>query len=1056
MKTKKNKFIRLIIWIVSVVLLLMAITPLLFTNLASEKIKELANRNLDGKLDYKSARLSFFSHFPSLTLSLYEFQLYGSQPFEKDTLLAANEIAFGLNLRSLFTKKMVIDHVYFSNSFINIKVNEKGEPNYAIYTGSADTSKQTSSANESQLKIEAITIKHSKLVYDDQSLPMLIIAKDFNYKGKGDLTQAIFDLKTHVEIGSLDFSFDNTAYVIDKKINADLVTRVNTESLALLFEQNNIKINKLPLEFKGSFEFLKNGYGLDFTINSVQADLEELLSLLPPDFNQWTESSKMKGAVDLNFTLKGNYQPEEQQMPNVTLDLEIANASIDYPKAPDAINNLNCRFKALIPALNPDSLQIDLDTLCCSLGNDHFASSLHLMGLNEPNLRTRIRANADIEKWCTAFDIQQFTAKGLFSVDLNANGQIKHGPKAGSLRNDTVLIQIPRFALKTQFSKGFFKFAELPEPLQNAGFVLSAECVDGNPSNLKFDFKNFNINFLKNYASGFLSLNGLSEPEIKSDFNAEIDLQDIEKVVKMEGFDLKGLLKFNLNSNGVYDQARHSFPEIKASLNLLDASIKTPYYPNPISKIKVDVETSNPSGRAEDIVVQINPIAFEFEGKPFVITARLANFNNLQYQVLATGLLDLGKLNQVFGDSNTQVQGSLEANFKLKGSQSDAMNGQYQKLHNSGSLIFKNISLSTEIYPLPFIIHDGVFSFDQDKVKFSKFKATYGESDFQLTGNLNGITSYILENKPLQGHFNLTSKKIDVDSFMAFASTDTLKAKESSPNGVVILPKNIDIRFEATANQIFYNGIEIKGFKGTTVLKNQVLLLEQTAFNLVDCEVNMDATYGSIDPTRAYFQYHIKAKEFDIQKAYQQIKLFRDMASSAKRVKGIVSIDYEIKGNLDQNMMPIYPSLEGGGILTLDKVKVAGLGLFTQLSRSTERQDLKDPDLKKVEIKSSIKNNLINIEPVKMRIAGFRPRFSGTSSFDGAIKLKFRLGLPPLGIFGINMRVLGTMENPKILYGKGGNEEELAETEYKDTLSEDLLKRIKDAKEENGSASDPE
>jgi hypothetical protein len=54
------------------------------------------------------------------------------------------------------------------------------------------------------------------------------------------------------------------------------------------------------------------------------------------------------------------------------------------------------------------------------------------------------------------------------------------------------------------------------------------------------------------------------------------------------------------------------------------------------------------------------------------------------------------------------------------------------------------------------------------------------------------------------------------------------------------------------------------------------------------------------------------------------------------------------------------------------------------------------------------------------------------------------------------MRVLGTMENPIIKYGKGGNDEEMAETEYKDKLPEDLLKRIKDAKEENGSVLDPE
>jgi AsmA protein len=44
--------------------------------------------------------------------------------------------------------------------------------------------------------------------------------------------------------------------------------------------------------------------------------------------------------------------------------------------------------------------------------------------------------------------------------------------------------------------------------------------------------------------------------------------------------------------------------------------------------------------------------------------------------------------------------------------------------------------------------------------------------------------------------------------------------------------------------------------------------------------------------------------------------------------------------------------------------------------------------------------------------------------------MKMRLGLPPLGIIGIPLKVTGTQENPKIKVGK--NKEDLQETEYKD------------------------
>ena len=88
-------------------------------------------------------------------------------------------------------------------------------------------------------------------------------------------------------------------------------------------------------------------------------------------------------------------------------------------------------------------------------------------------------------------------------------------------------------------------------------------------------------------------------------------------------------------------------------------------------------------------------------------------------------------------------------------------------------------------------------------------------------------------------------------------------------------------------------------------------------------------------------------------------------------------------------------------------------------------------------------------------MAGFRFRISGETNFNGQINLKTRLGLPPLGIFGIPMRVLGTQEKPVFKYGLGGNDKDVDETEYKDDLPKELLEKIKSAKEEELQESEP-
>ena len=38
--------------------------------------------------------------------------------------------------------------------------------------------------------------------------------------------------------------------------------------MSFIFNQNNLKINQLPVDFKGKLDFLSNGYDLDFVVKS--------------------------------------------------------------------------------------------------------------------------------------------------------------------------------------------------------------------------------------------------------------------------------------------------------------------------------------------------------------------------------------------------------------------------------------------------------------------------------------------------------------------------------------------------------------------------------------------------------------------------------------------------------------------------------------------------------------------------------------------------------------------------------------------------------------------
>ncbi|HSC39804.1 MAG TPA: AsmA family protein, partial [Chitinophagaceae bacterium] len=222
-------------------LLLLFLAPIVFPGTVSEKIKNWTNESLAGELNFSKARLSFFKHFPSLTLTLYDFSLKGSAPFRKDTLVAAQELALGIDLSSLiFNKSIHIDKIFVSDALVNIEVNAKGEANYNVYVSDNKKQAAADTSGGTALKLEKIVVEHTHFMYNDASLPVVINARGFNYYGYGDLSKSVFDLYSHAKADSLDFSFNNELYLQHKKIDADLITKINTNSLAFFFQKNNL------------------------------------------------------------------------------------------------------------------------------------------------------------------------------------------------------------------------------------------------------------------------------------------------------------------------------------------------------------------------------------------------------------------------------------------------------------------------------------------------------------------------------------------------------------------------------------------------------------------------------------------------------------------------------------------------------------------------------------------------------------------------------------------------------------------------------------------------
>lgn len=1014
-------------------ILVLFLLPYLFPRFVSNKIRQWARQSVQSELHFKSARLSFFRHFPALTLTLYDVRLNGSAPFAKERLIEADEIALGVDISSVFSE-VKIDKIFLTNAFVNIQVDTAGHANYNIYATPKTKPGTPADSTSASLKIRKIIIEHSRLTYNDASLPILINAQGLEYEGNGDLSQAVFDLHTHMQLQSIDFYYNRTPYFINKKLNADLITKINTNSLALLFERNELLINQLPVTFTGQFSFLRNGYDMDFQLKAAGAKLHDIFTALPPEMLSWLDSTEVRGTGDIDASLKGKYIVATNTMPDLLFNLKVRDGYVSYAKAPAPLSGIRLDLHTRLPGLNPDSLDLALDSMAFRLDKDHFDADLKVKGMKDPWISAVIHSEMDLAKWDRAIGFAPADLQGRYTLQLSAEGRyatrVEQTTTLRKTKLDTVVVSIPHFTLTSTMRKGYYKIPSRPEAVSDISFDLDAGCADNDYHHTRIAVDNLTARLLGNHLKGFFHLTHADPVSLEAELETTINLAELKKALPIDSLDLAGDLNVHVRTKGTYLPAKHQFPVTEADLRLGNGRIQTKYYPRPVEQVQVGARLTSKGGSLRDLQVTLTPMSFRFEGQPFTLKADLQNFTDLGYTLTSQGTIDLGRIQQVFGLKDFTVTGLLETALSLRGRQSDATAGHYDRLYNSGSIKIKNLQVRSELFPQPFHIDDGDFRFDQDKMWFDTFKGSYGKTRFVLNGWLSDVTGYLSEKgQPLKGKFNLTSDYVLADEFTAFAGMAPSGAAPSTA-GVVMVPTDLNVGFHADIKRIQYNGLNIDSFRGGIHIDSGTLHLDTTAFSLAGAKVEMNAAYKSLDPKHAQFNYHLSAKDFDVQRAYREVKLFHDLASSAAKAQGIISLDYKLAGRLNDNMSPVYPSLKGGGTLSIRKVKVKGLKLFGEVSRQTNR-DVGDPDLSKVDIRSTIANNLITIERTRIKVSAFKLRFEGQTSFDGRLNLHLRVGLPPFGIIGIPVFVSGTQENPVVKVSRGKNGQ-LEETEDKD------------------------
>jgi hypothetical protein len=345
--------------------------PFLFKKQILSLVKTEINKSINAKADFKDISISFFRHFPKVSVALQDLSIAGVNDFEGDTLIAAKEIDAAINFMSVVKgSDYKIYSIAINEPRIHAIVHKDGRANWDI--SKPDTAATTNGPSKPyKLNLQQYSIKKGYIYYDDAAGNMSSEIINLDHEGSGDFTADLFTLQTATTADKVSFSYGNIPYLsrVNTKIDADI--EIDNKTNTYSFKKADILLNELKLAAKGFFQMPDDGsYNMDISFDAPSTDFKNILSLVPVVYQQDFAKIKTSGKAIFNGFVKGTYN--EKQMPAYRVNLDVANGFFQYPDLPKAVKNINLQMKVDNPDGVTDHTVVDIPKAHIEFNNEPF------------------------------------------------------------------------------------------------------------------------------------------------------------------------------------------------------------------------------------------------------------------------------------------------------------------------------------------------------------------------------------------------------------------------------------------------------------------------------------------------------------------------------------------------------------------------------------------------------------------------------------------------------------------------------------------------------------
>ena len=1008
-KTGKRSRLRFYIILFTSILLVLLLSSLFFlpriyhTQLeqaAREKISEAVTANVA----FTHFHTSFLSHFPGITLTLEDISVADSA-IRGDTLMKAREVTVVIDMWDFIARGEIgLKNIFAKDPVIHAWIAKNGKTNFTIFK--KDTSR--TAGEERDVHFHGFEIENGHISFVDRMRKTNVAVDGFNGSVSGDFLPDYYDVDVEADAEDVGLTFSGKEYFTRKRLGLALQLKANRITEVWNISQGKLRLNDFTLDTDGSVRVRPDRLGIDLKFKSSKSEFKDILSLatfLQKDMKRIQTSGK----VDFEGYAKGDLLTNLDSIPVFEMHMNIEDASLKIDTIPQAIDQVNLNLHLKNMSGVKDSLYIDLDSLHVRIGEHKIYGHVHYHGLKKSNVDADIKGDLHFHELLSVYPIKGLGLEGEIDFTIKAKGRYINTDNEFAL---------PFVDGDFEIKNGKVKYDTLPGSLNNVHIRFHYHSPADNWRNTEIIVEHLEMDVNGNPVDVKLTWKGLSSPVIQGYVKATLPLEEIGKVFPLQGQQMKGLLTTTINVNGVFNKDKKLFPQVDASIKISDGYFKSDTYPRPMENIQLESKMVNTTGLASDTQLEIDKLLFTLDGDRFDVSGNIADFNTFRYNLLVDGSLDFGKLTQVYPLENWKVTGTLQTDINLSGTFTDLAEGRYDRTKASGNIHLNDVLLDGVDIPQSIFIKAASMSLSSERIALTELEGKSGNSDFRLAGELTNYWSFVRKDGSLiRGKLQWVSDMVDLNDWRQWFNGDENAKSDSAGSSIIRIPSNVDFMLDSDLRHVRFDDINITNMKGNIRLQDGIMYMSETGFNSLNAQFFVSGTYDSRQP-QPVFDFNLNIDALDIQRAYNDVRLIRQLAPAAGDTKGIFSVNYFLKGEFDNSMHPKMETLTGSGTMHVGDAVINGMKMFTKLSKTAKKKELQDPHLKNFTVQTEIRNKKLFVKPFEVKVGGWQTEIEGVNSIDGTINYSIKVELFSIDRLKIPFHVTGTYDDPKIALGK--------------------------------------